>query len=72
VITETDFSEISDCVKMCEDWLLHHDNAPYRATFFTREFLTENMTIVSYPPYSPDQAYSYISVFLVEDTAVFI
>lgn len=57
---------------MCEDWLLHHDNAPYRATFFTREFLTENMTIVSYPPYSPDQAYSYISVFLVEDTAVFI
>jgi hypothetical protein len=34
------------------NWLLHHDTAP----FFTRQFFTENMTFISYTPYSLDLA----------------
>jgi hypothetical protein len=34
-----------------KNWLLHHDNAPSRASFFTGEFLTKNITIVPHPPY---------------------
>ena len=38
-------------------WLLHHDNPPAHAALLTRRFLTDNnMTVVPYPPYSPDLA----------------
>jgi hypothetical protein len=50
-----------DYVKICEDFALnfgdkitgdvvYYDNAPSHISFFTREFLTENMTVVSHPP----------------------
>jgi hypothetical protein len=34
------------------NWLLHHDNAPFHTYFFTREFLTRNnMTVITHPLY---------------------
>ena len=45
-------------------WLLHHDNAPAHAAVLTRRFLTDNnMTVVPYPPYSPDLAPSDFFLF---------
>jgi hypothetical protein len=46
-----------DCVKMCQDfapnnWLLHHDNAPYHSFIFHQGILTNtNLAIVPDPPY---------------------
>jgi transposase len=38
-------------------WMLHHDNAPERASLLICEFLAENeTTVVPQPPYSPDHA----------------
>jgi hypothetical protein len=34
-----------------KNWLLHHHNAPSHTSFYTREFLTINMTVVAHPPY---------------------
>jgi hypothetical protein len=35
-----------------KNWLLHHDKAPFHASFFTREFWSKNnMTVVPYPPH---------------------
>jgi len=44
-------------------WLLHHDNAPAHAALLTRRFLTDNMTVVPHPPYSPDLAPSDFFLF---------
>jgi hypothetical protein len=39
---------------------MHHDNAPYHTSFFTREFFTKNnVTVVPHPP--------YVSVSPIED-----
>jgi hypothetical protein len=46
-----------------KNWLLHHDNAPFHTSFFTREYLTKNMTVVLHPPYSPDLAPCDFSLF---------
>jgi hypothetical protein len=35
---------------------LHHDNAPALTSLTTTEFVTNNMLIVSHPPYSSDLA----------------
>jgi histone-lysine N-methyltransferase SETMAR len=37
-----------------KNWLLHHNNALSHTSFFTRKFLTKNMTVIPHPPYSPD------------------
>ena len=38
-------------------WILHHDNAPAHAALSVRQFLaTKQVTILDYPPYSPDLA----------------
>ena len=37
-------------------WLLHHDNELAHAAVLTRRFLTDNMTVVPHPSYSPDLA----------------
>jgi len=38
-------------------WMLHHGNAPARASLLIREFLTKHETaVVPQPPYSPDLA----------------
>jgi hypothetical protein len=34
-----------------KSWLLHLENAPSHTSFFAREFLTKNMTVVLHPPY---------------------
>jgi hypothetical protein len=34
-----------------KNWLLHHDNAPYHTSSFTRQFLTKNMTVAPHTPY---------------------
>jgi hypothetical protein len=35
-----------------KNWLLHHDNALSRISFFTMELLTKNnMTVVPHPPH---------------------
>jgi len=44
-------------------WLLHHDNAPAHAALLTRWFLTDKMTVVPHPPYSPDLAPSDFFLF---------
>ena len=44
-------------------WLLHNDNAPAHAAILTRRFLTDNMTVVPHPPYSPDLAPSDFFLF---------
>jgi len=44
-------------------WLLHHDIAPAHAALLTRRFLTDNMTVVPHPPYSPDPAPSDFFLF---------
>jgi histone-lysine N-methyltransferase SETMAR len=37
------------------DWFLHHDNAPAHTTLCVQQFLAKNnMTVIPYPPYSPD------------------
>jgi hypothetical protein len=38
------------------NWLLHHDNTPTHASLKTTEFVTNNMVIISPPPYLPDLA----------------
>jgi hypothetical protein len=38
------------------NWLLHHDNAFAHTSLKTREFVTNNMVIVSHPPYLLDLA----------------
>ena len=43
-------------------WLLHHDNVPAHAVL-TRRFLTDNMTVVPHPPYSPNLATSEFFLF---------
>jgi hypothetical protein len=49
-----------------KNWLLHHDNAPSHASFSIRELLAKrNMTFVPNPPYSPDLAPCYFSVFRI-------
>jgi hypothetical protein len=42
-----------------KNWLMHHDNTPSHTSFFTKEFLTKNKTIVLLPP--------YVSVSLIAD-----
>jgi hypothetical protein len=38
-----------------KNWLLHHDNTLFRASFSPRDFFTKNnMTVVSHPPNTPD------------------
>jgi histone-lysine N-methyltransferase SETMAR len=37
-------------------WLLHHDNVPAHTSLKTTEFVTNNMFIITHPPYSPDLA----------------
>ena len=44
-------------------WLLHHDNAATHAALLTRRFLTDNMTVVPHPPYSPDLEPSDLFLF---------
>jgi hypothetical protein len=70
LLPHTTLTFYDDCVKTCEDfatnfgtkrWLLHHDNAPSRASSFTSEFLTRNnITSVPHPP--------YFSVSTIEDS----
>jgi hypothetical protein len=51
-----------------KNWLLHHDNAPFHTSFFTREFLTKNnMTVIPHPPYSPDLAPCNFPVSPIKD-----
>jgi len=39
------------------EWLIHHDNAPAHTALRIRQFFTsQDMTLVSHPPYSPDLA----------------
>jgi hypothetical protein len=38
-------------------WLLHHENGPSHASFFTHKFLANNIiAVIPQPPYSPDLA----------------
>jgi hypothetical protein len=46
------------------DWFLHHNNAPAHSALPMHVFLTKsNMTVVPYPPYSPDLAPCVFFVF---------
>jgi hypothetical protein len=49
------------CVLQADNWLFHHDNAPTHTSFFTKEFLTKNNTILV--PHSPDLALCNFSLF---------
>jgi hypothetical protein len=45
-------------------WILHHDNAPAHTALPVREFLaSKQITVLEDPPYSPDLAPNYFSLF---------
>jgi len=40
-----------------QTWMLHHDNAPARASLLIRSYLAKHQTsVVPHPPYSPELA----------------
>jgi hypothetical protein len=45
------------------NWLLHHDNTPAHASLKTTEFLTNNIVIGPYCPYSSDLGPSDFTLF---------
>jgi len=51
---------------MCSsgEWFLHHDNAPAHTALSVQQFLAKNnMTVIPYPPCSPDLAPCDFSLF---------
>jgi hypothetical protein len=45
--------------KWQEEWFLHHDNAPSRASLVVQQFLAErNIPVITQPPHFPDLASS--------------